>query len=277
MTSLSRRVLLGAGAVFAASSSVPASAAALPADPYLPTVPHVIEAETFAQYLNLPSCPRENNNYKDDGTPNVLTWGTPGQPSTWFNQSQCASFLTGLLRRTYPSATPEHFEAEFGSRSPNARQYRQGFARGVSGWLSIPRLADLRAGDFIAIDNNNGQPTQTGHIVMVRRIKGTYVAPSSSLNFPGETQYAVEVIDCTSDPHGVLGVGNYHAYPDIRLIDGVNDREGVGFGHMMFYVSDSTGAFTRYRWSVNTSSTGTYTVAQRPIAAARFTATASAP
>ncbi|CAM4164300.1 hypothetical protein KIPE111705_43180 [Kibdelosporangium persicum] len=274
MTSLSRRALLGAGAVFAASSSVPASAAELPADPYLPTVPHVIEAETFAQYLNLPSCPRANNNYKDDGTPNILTWGTPGQPATWFNQSQCASFLTGLLRRTYPAiATDDYFETHFGSRSPNARQYRQTFAGPViPHWQRITKLADLRAGDFIAIDYNNGQPTQTGHIVMVRRIKGTYVAPSSSLNFPGETQYAVEVVDCTSDPHGVLGVGNYHAYPDIRLIDGVNDREGVGFGHMMFYVSSSTGVFTRYRWSVNTSSSGAYPVAQRPIAAARFTA-----
>ena len=272
MTSLTRRALLGAGAVLAASSGLPASAADLPADPYLPTVPHMIEAETFAQYLNLPSCPRENNNYKDDGTPNILTWGTPGQPSTWFNQSQCASFLTGLLRRTYPGvATPEHFETHFGARSPNARQYRQAFATGVPHWQTLTRVADLKAGDLVAIDYANGQPTQTGHIVLVRRIKGTYVAPSSSLNFPGETQYAVEVVDCTADPHGVRGVGNYAAYPDIRLIDGGHDREGVGFGHMMFYVSNSTGAFTRYRWSVNTSSTGTYTVAQRPIAAARFT------
>ncbi|ONI79363.1 hypothetical protein ALI144C_26450 [Actinosynnema sp. ALI-1.44] len=272
MTSLSRRALLGAGAVFAASSSVPATAADMPADPYPTTAPHVIEAEAFVQYLNLPSCPAENNNYKDDGTPNILTWGTPGQPSTWFNQSQCASFLTGLLRRTYPdAATPQHFETYFGSRSPTARQYRQAFAAGIPHWLTVERLADLRAGDLIAIDYNNGKPTQTGHIVMVRRIKGTYVAPSPTLNFPGETQYAVEVIDCTSDPHGVRGVGNYAAYPDIRLVDGVNDREGVGFGHMMFYVSDDTGTFTRYRWSVNTSSSGTYTVAQRPIAAARFT------
>jgi hypothetical protein len=272
MTSLSRRALLGAGAVFAASSSTPASAAELPADPYLPTVAHVIEAETFAQYLNLPACPRENNNYKDDGTPNILTWGTPGRPETWRNQSQCASFLTGLLRRTYPDvATAEYYEAYFGSPSPNARDYRRVFAGpAVPHWQPVTRLVDLRAGDLIAIDYNNGLPTQTGHVVMVRRVKGTYVAPSSSLNFPGETQYAVEVIDCTSDPHGVLGVGNYHAYPDIRLIDGVNDREGVGFGHMMFYASTSTGAFTRYRWSVNTSSTGAYTVVQRPIAAARF-------
>ncbi|MBE1471097.1 hypothetical protein [Kibdelosporangium phytohabitans] len=269
---MSRRALLGASAAFAAPGSATATGVEMPSDPYLPTAPHAIEAETFAQYLNLPSCPRGNNSYKQDGAPNVLTWGAPGEPGTWFNQSQCASFLTGLLRRTYPDvATPQHFETCFGSRSPNARQYRQAFAAGIPRWRTLTRLADLRAGDLIAIDYANGQPTQTGHIVLLRRIKGTYVAPNPSLNFPGETQYAVEVIDCTSDPHGVPGVGNYAAYPDIRLVEGGDDRAGVGFGHMMFYVSTSTGVFTRYRWSVNTSSSGTYTVAQRPIAAARFT------
>ncbi|MET0132518.1 MAG: hypothetical protein ABW215_02885 [Kibdelosporangium sp.] len=272
MTSLSRRALLGAGTLLVASGNTPASADELPADPYPPSVPHVIEAETFARYLNLPSCPSGNNNYKDDGTPNILTWGTPGQPATWYNQSQCASFLTGLFRRTYPDvATAAHYETYFGSPSPNARDYRRVFAGPpVPHWRPIASLVDLRPGDLVAVDYNNGRPTQTGHVVMVRRVKGVYVAPSSSLNFPGETQYAVEVVDCTSDPHGVLGVGNYPAFPDIRLIDGVNDREGVGFGHMMFYVSNASGTFTRYRWSVNTSSTATYTVAQRPIAAARF-------
>ncbi|MEV4314630.1 hypothetical protein [Actinocrispum sp. NPDC049592] len=272
--SLSRRTLLGAGTAFGvtALSGGEASADELSPDPYLPTAPHVIEAEQFANYLNLPECPRTNNNYKDDGTPNILTWGTPGQPSTWFNQSQCASFLTGLLRHTYPAvATEEYYRTYFGSVSPNARDYRRVFAGpAVPHWTPITKVTDLRAGDLIAIDYQNNQPTQTGHIVMVRRIKGTYVAPSPTLNFPGEIQYAIEIIDCTSDPHGVLGVGNYYVYPDIRLIDGVNDREGVGFGHMMFYASTSTGVFSRYRWSVNSSSANTYTVAQRPIAAARF-------
>jgi hypothetical protein len=49
-----------------------------------------------------------------------------------------------------------------------------------------------------------------------------------------------------------------------------DDFEGVGIGHMMFYAADATGEFSRYRWSVNTSSAKTYTVAQRPIAAARI-------
>jgi hypothetical protein len=134
----------------------------------------------------------------------------------------------------------------------------------------VTKVPDLRAGDVIAIDYQNNQPTQTGHIVMVRGLKDVYTAPSPTLNFPGETQYAVEIIDCTSDPHGIYGVGNYAAYPDIRILDGVNDREGVGFGHMMLYASTSTSEFTRYRWSVNSSSANTYSVSERPVAAARF-------
>jgi hypothetical protein len=46
--------------------------------------------------------------------------------------------------------------------------------------------------------------------------------------------------------------------------------QGVGIGHMMFYASDTTGEFSRYRWSVNSAKTGgTYDVTERPVAAAR--------
>lgn len=122
--------MLGAGAALGVTAlSGEASADELSPDPYLPTAPHVIEADQFANYLNLPECPRANNNYKDDGTPNILTWGTPGQPATWFNQSQCASFLTGLLRRTYPDvATENYFRTYFGAASPNAEGNEFGVA-----------------------------------------------------------------------------------------------------------------------------------------------------
>jgi hypothetical protein len=39
---------------------------------------------------------------------------------------------------------------------------------------------------------------------------------------------------------------------------------------MMFYASDTTGEFSRYRWSVNSAKTGgTYDVTERPVGAAR--------
>jgi hypothetical protein len=237
----------------------------------MPSPPHLIEAERLADYLHLPECPAENNTYKDSDQPSVVTWGNPGEPASWLARAQCASFITAVLMHTYPGwATVEYFRTHFGRASPPSRDYRRVLAtHGIPHLRPVTRVADLSPGDILAIDYANGQATNTGHVVMVRRVKGTYTAPSPTLNFPGEVQYAVEIVDCTSDPHGVHGVGDYFTYPDNRIADGASDNDGVGYGHMMCYASESTGAFTRYRWSVNTSSAGTHTVAQRPIAAAR--------
>ncbi len=104
---------------------------------------------------------------------------------------------------------------------------------------------------------------------MVREVKGVF---TGTADFPGETQYAVEIVDCTSDPHGVYALTNYPTYPDTRMVgDAAGENlQGVGIGHMMFYASDATGEFSRYRWSVNSAkSTGTYDVTARPVAAAR--------
>ncbi|GAA2622415.1 hypothetical protein [Paractinoplanes durhamensis] len=89
------------------------------------------------------------------------------------------------------------------------------------------------------------------------------------MSFAGETQYAVEILDCTSDPHGQWGLASYAGYPDTRMVGATGNFTGAGIGHMMFYAADTTGLFSRYRWSVNSGAAKTYTVADRPIAAAR--------
>ncbi|MBO0868669.1 MAG: hypothetical protein J2P15_08910, partial [Micromonosporaceae bacterium] len=126
-------------------------------------------------------------------------------------------------------------------------------------------------GDLIGIDYGagTGTGTGTGHVVIVRSGKGVY---TGNMTFAGETQHAVEVIDCTCDPHGVYGLNDYAAYPDSRMPAANVANHGGGYGHMMFYSSQATGAFSRYRWSVNTGRSGTYTTAQRPITAVRVVA-----
>lgn len=238
--------------------------------PHRTSAPHLLEAELLVGHLSLPTCPPGNNAYKEPHEPNVVRWGSPGDAAEWVNRSQCASFQTAVLRRTYPWATARFFRTHFGTASPFARDYRLAFAeRSVPHFERVTRVADLRPGDLVAVDYRNDQDTNTGHIVLVRSLKGVYTAPVASLNFPGETQYAVEVVDCTAEPHGRYGVGNYSRFPDSRIVDADTAGDGAGFGHMMFYASDATGEFTRYRWSVNTSSAGAYTVDQRPVAAAR--------
>ncbi|ATE52710.1 MULTISPECIES: hypothetical protein [Actinosynnema] len=241
-----------------------------PARPPRTATPHLLEAENLVGHLSLPTCPLANNVYKDPSQRNVVRWGDPADASTWVNRSQCASFQTAVLRRSHRWATQRFFTAHFGVASPFARDYREVFARGgVPHFERVRRVADLRPGDLVAIDYRNDQDTNTGHIVMVREVRGAYEAPSPRLNFPGETQYAVEIVDCTSEPHGQYGVGHYAAFPDSRIFNAENQTEGAGFGHMMFYASDRTGEFTRYRWSVNAASSGVYPVAERPVAAAR--------
>ncbi|CCH28462.1 hypothetical protein ABZ816_29190 [Actinosynnema sp. NPDC047251] len=266
---LSRRSARGGTAVAPPRATAPDKAGA--PSPHRTSTPHLLEAEQLVGYLSLPSCPLANNTYKDPDQPNVVRWGSPGDASTWVNQSQCASFQTAVLRRTYRWATRKFFTTHFGLASPFARDYRAAFARGgVPHFRRVLRVADLRPGDLVAVDYRNEQDTNTGHIVLVRSVRGTYTAPVASLNFPGETQYAVEVVDCTAEPHGLHGVGGYFAYPDSRIFNATAQTAGAGIGHMMFYASDETGEFTRYRWSVNTSSSATYPVDQRPVSAARI-------
>ncbi|MBW4720633.1 hypothetical protein [Saccharothrix obliqua] len=257
---LSRRSFPGGGTAVAVAHGVPR--------PH--PRPHLREAEQLVDYLSLPTCPPANNTYKEPDQPNVVRWGSPDDAATWFNQSQCASFQTAVLKRAHRWATTAFFHAHFGTASPFARDYRAAFARDdVPHFRRVRRVADLRPGDLVAIDYRNDQDTNTGHIVMVRSVRGTYHAPRPGLNFPGETQYAVQVVDCTAEPHGLHGVGDYPAFPDSRVVDATTRTTGAGYGHMMFYASDETGEFTRYRWSVNTSSAGTHPLDRRPVAAAR--------
>ncbi|HEX6346775.1 hypothetical protein [Umezawaea sp.] len=222
---------------------------------------HLVVAERLIDNL-----PADRNVYKDPSQRNVVRWGRPGVPESWTNQSQCASFITAVLRRAYPKwATRWFFAKHFGSRSPYARGYLTAFASGrVPHFSVVEEVADLKPGDLVAIDFRQDQGTNTGHIVMVREVKEVYDGRSA---FAGETQYAVEVVDCTSEPHGVFGLGDYPRFPDSRIVDGTTQRTGAGYGHMMFYASDATGGFSRYRWSVNSSASRT--TLERPIVAVR--------
>jgi hypothetical protein len=211
---------------------------------------------------------RQNNVYLVGAAP-VVSWGQPSDLTSWIARARCSSFVTAVLKHSYSWASDEYFRTYFaGDSGPEAADYCQAFA-GDPGprFRRIRRVTDLMPGDLVAIDYLGSVTGSTGHIVMVRQVKGVYTGTG---DVSGETQYAVEVLDCTADPHGVYGVGSYSSYPDTRMVDDITNFQGVGIGHMMFYASNATGEFSRYRWSVNTSSSSTYAVSQRPIAAARI-------
>ncbi|MER7840469.1 LamG domain-containing protein [Streptomyces sp. NPDC096040] len=214
---------------------------------------------------------RANNVYLMNTTATV-TWGRPDDLASWVARARCSSFVTALLKHTYGWATDAYFLQYFQEKGPEAADYCSAFLKNTGGprFRPVRKVTDLRPGDLIAVDYNGQDTENTGHIVMVREVNGVF---SGVADFPNETQYAIEIIDCTSDPHGVYGLSNYPQYPDTRMVSNVDGEsfQGVGIGHMMFYASNATGAFSRYRWSVNSSaSTGTHTVADRPLAAAHI-------
>ena len=211
------------------------------------------------------------NNVYLIGSPSTVTWGTPDDLPSWIARARCSSFVTWVLKHTYGWATDAYFTQYFQDRIPEAADYRQAFAAGTAGprFQLIRKVTDLLPGDLIAVDYQGQVDGNTGHIVMVRAIKGVFTGVA---DFTGETQYAVEVVDCTADPHGVYALTNYPRYPDTRMVGGEKEKqfEGVGIGHMMFYASNSTGEFSRYRWSVNVAKENAHPVSSRPLAAARI-------
>lgn len=216
---------------------------------------------------------RYNNTYLIGETPETV-WGSPADPATWVARARCSSFITRVLRQTYPWAatTGTYFKDHFGDVGPEAADYRVGFAADPGPHFKrIRKVADLQPGDLIAVDYQGAVENNTGHIVMVREVKGVH---TGSGNLQNQTQYAVEIIDCTGDPHGVFGLSTYEPYPDTRMVDNLDKPRslnftGVGIGHMMFYASNATGEFSAYRWSVNSGADKTYTTSTRPISAAR--------
>ncbi|WP_217179981.1 LamG domain-containing protein [Streptomyces sp. AC495_CC817] len=207
-----------------------------------------------------------NNEYLV-GASSTVTWGTPGDLTGWVARARCSSFVTWVLRHTYGWATADYFRQYFDDGIPEAADYRDAFARGSGGphFQPVRKVADLLPGDLIAIEYGPEVTDATGHIVMVREVKGVYTGTGVQ---DGETQYAIEVIDMASSPHGVYGQPSATTHPDTRMIGHGEDLEGVGIGHMMFYASNSTGLFSRYRWSSYGASPD-HTVGARPVSAAR--------
>ncbi|HTI22940.1 MAG TPA: hypothetical protein VL652_18240 [Kutzneria sp.] len=267
----SAAVLVGAAP---AASAVPRDGVSAPYGPY---PPHLLEAERLLGYLDLLSWELGYNQYRypaPPGQPTVpdqMTWGDPGDPASFRNLAQCASFQTGILKHSYPKwATDDFFAQHFGSTSPQAWQYHRMFTGrhgAVPHFTPVSTIDDLQVGDLIALDDKDRQPgdTDTGHMMLVRRRAGTYHGVGEQ---PGSTQHAVQVVDCTKNPHGVYGVGDYPSYPDSRITR-TTGWPGGGFGHLMLYADTATGAFTGIRWSVNSSVFNPVT--ERAVAAAHLT------
>lgn len=208
---------------------------------------HLAQVRALVDNLNRLGWPNRNNRYCHSGEPTVLRWGTPGKSATYRAQAQCSTFVTKLLSHTYRWADERFFRRTFGSTSPYPTDYYRVFAKGSSSrFRPIRKVAELRAGDLIAVDYSPETRTRTGHLMVVKAVKGRYTARG---NIRGTTQYVVEVVDCTSTPHATPGNRETNRFPDSRIASS-RKYHGVGYGHVVLYADNRTGAVWGHRWSV---------------------------
>jgi hypothetical protein len=207
-------------------------------------------------------------NHPDNGT--SVIWGTPGSPTTYHGETKCAPFLTQSLTHSYTWATSSYFTTNFGSTSPSSAQYYDALSAGTAQHFdSVAHVQDLQAGDVIVIKfTDHPASGATGHTMTVKSVQ-TYNRDAN----PDTTEYAIQVIDSTDNPHGLVrSTAPYVNFPDTRATtSNTTEYSGIGKGWIFIQV-DSAGVPVGYWWGVNENvTTEFYTVAVRPITMARLT------
>lgn len=170
------------------------------------------------------------------------------------NHTDCSGFLNLLLAKAY-GYTPDDLRAWTGRSRPLAKTWRQTIADG-KGFAPIAKVADLRAGDVIAIAYEAGNKN-TGHVLLAAGPAQQKDAKKPLVD--GTSQWEVPVIDSSMSPHGPK---------DTRRVDAETSATGVGRGAFRLY-ADAQGAPAGYAWSFFTNSEF-HAVKDRPLAIGRL-------
>lgn len=193
----------------------------------------------------------EDNEYS---TASFVSWAGVGGARRYMNRTQCATFLTELLKRSY-GWSESTFSDWMDSRSPTAAAYYDAIVA-EDGFERIDDLGDARAGDIIALRYPSGE-SSTGHVAILRR------APRIKLPvLPfvlGTFQYEVSIVDSTNTHHGPS---------DSRMSSGGRWATGAGYGVMRLYTNTS-GIIVGHTWSATTTTTY-YPTALRKVAIGRL-------
>lgn len=245
-----RRTLLACAAALATALTIPTPAQASSAELY-------DELAELADNLNaLPWPEQDTYNFypgaKDHAdVPTSVVWGIPGSPTTYTSKSKCAPLLTQALKHTFSWATDSYLVDEFGSFSPTAAQYYDGLQNGAAHFTPKTTVPALSQGDVIAIkytDSAGGTGDATGHVLVVSGTPHLYNRDANT----STREWAVPVIDSTSNPHGAASTwagSPYQLYPDTRR-SGTTEYSGVGRG-WIFISTTATDTPTGHWWGAN--------------------------
>jgi hypothetical protein len=174
----------------------------------------------------------ENNEY--NSSPSFISWAGVGGARRYANRTQCATFLTELLKRGY-GFTEASLDDWLGSRSPSAAAYYDAIVA-ENGFKRIRDPMDARAADIIAIRYPAGE-SSTGHIAILRRAPRVKLPVSPFV--AGTFQLEVSVVDSTSTQHGSS---------DSRYSSGGRWSSGAGYGVMRLYTNTSD-TIVGHTWS----------------------------
>ena len=246
------RLRLPALALATAALALPASAAAT-----APATQHLTDGEQLVTNLALTPWPGQAavNTYDADAPTGGVTWGMSGIAAGWSNDTKCARLIDDLLSHAYTWATSTWFKAVFAdSTKPDTAKWMAADFTTATHLESVDTVAAVAPGDVILFDKAG---TGIDHTVVVRQVTALTggLTPET-----GTVQYAVQVLDSTSNPHGYLINGTNHTYKqwaDTRRLDGsgtsVTEYNGAGYGWMVLYANSSTGVVYGWRWGVNES------------------------
>lgn len=171
--------------------------------------------------------------------PNYAFWAGYSGAMEYENRNVCSTFLTNILKQSYGWTTTD-IKWWTGSNSPGAALWHD-IIEDENGFVRLTQIADIEAGDVIAIRYPEGSAT-TGHVATVR---GPAVVRIATLPVvPGTTQYEVPIVDSSSSGHGPT---------DTRHEPDGTWHKGAGFGVMRLYTDDS-GEIVGHTWSTYTGS-----------------------
>lgn len=194
----------------------------------------------------------ENNEY--NSSPSFISWAGVAGARRYANRTQCATFLTELLKRGY-GFTEASLNDWLGSRSPSAAAYYDAIVE-ENGFKRIHDPRDARAADIIAIRYPAGE-SSTGHVAILRRAPRAKL-PVSPL-VAGTFQFEVSIVDSTSTHHGSS---------DSRYASSGRGASGAGYGTMRLYTNTSD-TIVGHTWST-AAVTAYYPAAVRQVVIGRL-------
>ncbi|MEH1012426.1 hypothetical protein V6U90_04775 [Micromonospora sp. CPCC 206060] len=267
---------LGIGRAAAAAPSAAADGPTVLADPGALLADRATDLITNLDQIGWPA-ESAYNFYSATGAPTTIVFGTSGQPTTYRNETRCATFVRRLLTHAFPTwATTSYFTAEFGTSFPNSAIFHDRFEADRQGTDDLPNFLgfslnfgysfNLRPGDIMAIKYVDAPSTDSGHMAIVG--SGSHLFNDAN---PAYREWAIRVIDSTSSAHG--NPDNPLGYPDTRFYQDPADNiwkeaTGAGMGWMFVRTDRATGALISHRWSRNSSTW--YGVDTRPVALGRL-------